>query len=216
MCACARARSARSEEAAEEEEEPSPRAAAALAERGPKLSPVPRENARSRAAPRAMSIASNIVVEWLHSLHLGEYAESFVDNGYDDLEICKQISEPDLDAIGVFKQSHRLRLLQSVKRLREEGAASVYFTLEESSACLCEASHEELSQDPVDKEPSVGPHSGGAKFLDEYEEGKAELVRIPRMQLRLLLQEKLRSDGIRLACQPYTTPVSARRIRLFS
>ena len=168
-----------------------------------------------------MSIASNIVVEWLRSLHLGEYAESFIDNGYDDLEICKQISEPDLDAIGVFKQSHRLRLLQSVKRLREEGAASVYFTLEESSACLCEA--EELS--PTDKEAATSslrltasqhdltpsphqPHQT-AKFLDEYEEGKAELVRIPKMQLRLLLQEKLRTDGIRLACQPYTTPVSA-------
>ncbi|XP_058791088.1 uncharacterized protein LOC131664201 [Phymastichus coffea] len=118
-----------------------------------------------------MTIASNIVVEWLHSLHLGEYAESFIDNGYDDLEICKQISEPDLDAIGVFKQSHRLRLLQSVKRLREEGAASVYFTLEEN----------------------------------EYEEGKAELVRIPKIQLRILLQEKLRNDGIDLSSQPYTT-----------
>lgn len=168
-----------------------------------------------------MTMASNIVVEWLRSLHLGQYSESFIDNGYDDLEICKQIGDPDLDAIGVFNQTHRARLLQSVKTLREEGAASVYFTLEESNDCLCDnvssKSSRTSSERPLsDKEaqrasPTASSSSGGqelTKFADEYEEGKAELVRIPRMQLRVLLQEKLRHDGIRLACQPYTTPVS--------
>ncbi|XP_076753472.1 uncharacterized protein LOC143424938 isoform X2 [Xylocopa sonorina] len=170
-----------------------------------------------------MTMASNIVVEWLRSLHLGQYSESFIDNGYDDLEICKQIGDPDLDAIGVFNQTHRARLLQSVKTLREEGAASVYFTLEESNDCLCDnvssKSSRTSSERPLsDKEaqrasPTASSSSGGqelTKFADEYEEGKAELVRIPRMQLRMLLQEKLRHDGIRLACQPYTTPEGER------
>ncbi|XP_076682369.1 uncharacterized protein LOC143376209 isoform X2 [Andrena cerasifolii] len=170
-----------------------------------------------------MTMASNIVVEWLRSLHLGQYSESFIDNGYDDLEICKQIGDPDLDAIGVFNQSHRARLLQSVKTLREEGAASVYFTLEESNDCLCDnvsskSSRTSSERPPSDKEaqrasPTASSSSGGqelTKFADEYEEGKAELVRIPRMQLRMLLQEKLRHDGIRLACQPYTTPEGER------
>lgn len=169
-----------------------------------------------------MTMASNIVVEWLRSLHLGQYSESFIDNGYDDLEICKQIGDPDLDAIGVFNQKHRARLLQSVKTLREEGAASVYFTLEETTndnSCdniSSKSSRTSSDRPPSDKEaqrasPTASSSSGGqelTKFADEYEEGKAELVRIPRMQLRLLLQEKLRHDGIRLACQPYTTPVS--------
>ncbi|XP_015127778.1 SAM and SH3 domain-containing protein 1 [Diachasma alloeum] len=166
-----------------------------------------------------MTIASNIVVEWLRSLHLGQYSESFIDNGYDDLEICKQIGDPDLDAIGVFNQNHRARLLQSVKTLREEGAASVYFTLEETNDCLCDnvsskSSRTSSERPPSDKEaqrasPTASSSSGGqelTKFADEYEEGKAELVRIPRMQLKILIQEKLRHDGIRLACQPYTTP----------
>ncbi|XP_076389053.1 uncharacterized protein LOC100883627 isoform X3 [Megachile rotundata] len=170
-----------------------------------------------------MTMASNIVVEWLRSLHLGQYSESFIDNGYDDLEICKQIGDPDLDAIGVFNQTHRARLLQSVKTLREEGAASVYFTLEESNDCLCDnissKSSRTSSERPLsDKEaqrasPTASSSSGGqelTKFADEYEEGKAELVRIPKMQLRMLLQEKLRHDGIRLACQPYTTPEGER------
>ncbi|XP_014485188.1 PREDICTED: uncharacterized protein LOC106749846 isoform X1 [Dinoponera quadriceps] len=171
-----------------------------------------------------MTMASNIVVEWLRSLHLGQYSESFIDNGYDDLEICKQIGDPDLDAIGVFNQTHRARLLQSVKTLREEGAASVYFTLEETNDCInCDnvsskSSRTSSERPPSDKEvqrasPTASSSSGGqelTKFADEYEEGKAELVRIPRMQLRMLLQEKLRHDGIRLACQPYTTPEGER------
>jgi hypothetical protein len=43
------------------------------------------------------------------------------------------------------------------------------------------------------------------KYLDEYEEEKAELVKKPRLQLKLLLKDKLSQDGIRLSCQPYST-----------
>lgn len=39
------------------------------------------------------AVNTNIVVEWLKSLHLAQYAESFLDNGYDDLEICKQVKQ---------------------------------------------------------------------------------------------------------------------------
>lgn len=171
-----------------------------------------------------MSSNGNIVVEWLRSLHLGQYAESFLDNGYDDLEICKQVGDPDLDAIGVFNPTHRNRLLQSVRTLREEGAASVYFTLEESAAiqeeCLCDSASARSSRtssgrvsekDGLGRSPAGSSSAGSAqelgRYLDEYEEGKAELVRIPRMQLKLLLKEKLAQDGIRLSCQPYSTSV---------
>ena len=182
-------------------------------------------------------MSSNIVVEWLRSLHLGQYSESFIDNGYDDLEICKQVGDPDLDAIGVFNPSHRNRLLQSVRTLREEGAASVYFTLEETAAiheeCQCDSSSARSSrtssghQGSSDKEQQqqeqaghrcqtgISPASSSAdsaqelgKYLDEYEEGKAELVKIPRVQLKVLLRDKLGQDGIRLSCQPYSTSVS--------
>lgn len=155
---------------------------------------------------------SNIVVEWLRSLHLGQYADSFLDNGYDDLEICKQVGDPDLDAIGVFNPSHRNRLLLSVRTLREEGAASVYFTLEESAAIQEECKYAAAKE--CSSSPSPGHSSGSSTqelqqvHYDEYEEGKAELVRIPKLQLKLLLKDKLLQDGIRLSSQPYTTPVS--------
>ncbi|XP_039749750.1 uncharacterized protein LOC120626328 isoform X4 [Pararge aegeria] len=148
----------------------------------------------------ATSTTGNIVIEWLRSLHLGQYSESFIDNGYDDLEICKQVAEPDLDAIGVLNPAHRQRLLHSVRILREEGAAAVYFTLEEAAAardsCRCEEETRK-EQATVAIEP--------AKYADEYEEGKAELVKIPRIQLKRLLRERLAQDGIRLSLQPYST-----------
>ncbi|XP_043863996.1 sterile alpha motif domain-containing protein 5 isoform X6 [Drosophila mojavensis] len=87
---------------------------------------------------------SNIVCEWLRALGLAQYAESFLDNGYDDLEICKQVGDPDLDAIGVDNPVHRHKLLKSVRSLREKGAASVYFMLNDpnslsgSMEILCE------------------------------------------------------------------------------
>ncbi len=73
---------------------------------------------------------SGIVLSWLKTLQLQRYTQAFVDNGYDDLEICKQIGHPDLDAIGVFDQVHRNRILRAVDRLRQEGGVAVYFTLE--------------------------------------------------------------------------------------
>ncbi|XP_050293131.1 uncharacterized protein LOC126733777 isoform X2 [Anthonomus grandis grandis] len=172
-------------------------------------------------------MATNIVTEWLKSLRLGQYSESFIDNGYDDLEICKQIGDPDLDAIGVFNPSHRGRLLQSVRTLREEGAASVYFSLEEAEKSVTLATEEaslsdqaflvSAQQNDADRHSTGSRTSGNEKinpsapmeevsrYLDEYEEGKAELVKIPRMQLKGLLKEKLGQDGVKLSLQPYST-----------
>lgn len=152
----------------------------------------------------ASSTTGNIVIEWLRSLHLSQYAESFIDNGYDDLEICKQVGEPDLDAIGVLNPAHRQRLLHSIRTLREEGAAAVYFTLEETATARdsCGRCEEEARKEQAIS--SIEP----AKYADEYEEGKAELVKIPRNQLMRLLRERLAQDGIRLSLQPYSTTVS--------
>ncbi|XP_070190679.1 SAM and SH3 domain-containing protein 1-like isoform X2 [Littorina saxatilis] len=75
---------------------------------------------------------TNIVEDWLRSLNLVHYTQDFIDNGYDDLEVCKQIGEDDLDAIDVKKPSHRDKLMRAVQVLREEGGTAVYFTLEET------------------------------------------------------------------------------------
>ncbi|KAG8194641.1 hypothetical protein JTE90_003114 [Oedothorax gibbosus] len=73
----------------------------------------------------------NIVREWLRSLDLENYYEAFVDNGYDDLEMCKQIGDPDLDAIGVRSAKDRQTVKGAVRTLLEKGGTSVYISLEE-------------------------------------------------------------------------------------
>ncbi len=76
-----------------------------------------------------MAGQNNIVREWLRTLDLTDYVQSFLDNGYDELETCKQIGRDDLDAIGVRDPHHRLELLRAVSRLKQEGGTAVYFTL---------------------------------------------------------------------------------------
>ncbi|GIY79841.1 sterile alpha motif domain-containing protein 5 [Caerostris extrusa] len=261
-------------------------------------------------------------------MHLQQYADSFLDNGYDDLEICKQIGEPDLDAIGVEDAVHREVIRRAVRRLVQEGGTAVYFTLEEHQpsvplfnsssddyencgfavasspvplrpafirhqsvpsnargnsrhhhgnhiapdsasldsltgcmprmcslddgpyawtydddaspavqrttlrylredekvihACEPAASLPRRLEGPRTKcsgrraqgsdseEEGLSPRLVGRRYVDEYEEGKAELGRYPKMQLKNLVKEKLIRDGIRLSAQPYTHSDSMR------
>lgn len=46
----------------------------------------------------------NIVEDWLKFINLEIYIEVFIDNGYDELEVCKQIGKFDLDVIGVIDE----------------------------------------------------------------------------------------------------------------
>lgn len=128
--------------------------------------------------------ASNIVCEWLRALGLSQYAESFLDNGYDDLEICKQVGDPDLDAIGVVNPQHRHKLLKSIRQLREKGAASVYFMLSGDINALADSS----------------------EFLSGHDS--------PQLNgLDALLIEQLNADGIRLTAHPYSTPVRTHHLQ---
>jgi len=83
----------------------------------------------------------NVVETWLQTLGFHQYTQAFVDNGYDDLEVCRQIGDPDLDAIGVTAADDREGLLTAVRQLQESvtggtdaavtsGVTPVYFTLE--------------------------------------------------------------------------------------
>ncbi|XP_076372740.1 uncharacterized protein LOC143257621 isoform X2 [Tachypleus tridentatus] len=192
----------------------------------------------------------NIVEEWLRSFHLNQYAESFLDNGYDDLEICKQIGEADLDGIGVTDGTHRQQILRAVRKLLEQGGAAVYFTLEEqrnsvfghpveagscpdgSSPYLSTTSPNTIdkariaaSKGTTDVTKRNGSYGYGccggmalmsaqvpscSRFADEYEEGKAEFVKLPKMQLKMMIRDKLIRDGIRLSAQPYSNMDGSR------
>ncbi|XP_005111179.2 uncharacterized protein LOC101859605, partial [Aplysia californica] len=187
----------------------------------------------------ASSSSSNSIVEdWLRSVNLVQYTQSFMDNGYDDLEVCKQIGEDDLDAIGVSKEEHRERLLRAVKVLKEEGGTAVYFTLEECDTCQS-GDETEVGEGNNDDETcssssavaalalaeasggggavvggssgagvaglGLGMHPAGSGYrVDAYDMGKTTLLSYPKVQLKLILRDRLVENGIDLASPPYT------------
>lgn len=194
---------------------------------------------------RVLVMENSIVEDWLRSLQLSQYSQSFIDNGYDDLEICKKIDEPDLDAIGVLNPVHRDRILGAVKILLEQGGTAVYFTLEESAkspTTNINDNDEESLHSPVssagttasvsstetrrtsDNSPaghvaesrphtdgvSCGSCSSGSGYGHtlHQEQQSANLVKIPKLQLKMLVRDRLVSEGIKLCSSPYTNPVS--------
>ena len=160
------------------------------------------------------------VENWLRTLFLGQYSESFLDNGYDELEICKQIGEQDLDAVGVFNPTHRFKILEAVRKLREEGATAVYFTVEEvlkSGECKC--GMEKTMRIPPSQASKYIPQKA-CHFCTSNSENMStcssppepktplpELKKLPSQKLRQMLQNKLVIDGIKLYNSPYSTKV---------
>nr|XP_046228487.1 SAM and SH3 domain-containing protein 1a isoform X3 [Scatophagus argus] len=159
-----------------------------------------------------------IVYEWLKTLQLAQYVESFVDNGYDDLEVCKQIGDPDLDAIGVYIPHHRQRIHDAVRRLKEEAqetASGLYFTLEPvPPAAEIYTSHmvdqyesklrgsRSWTEPNSDRIGRNGGYMGAQRNLTLG--NRRELVIYPKLKLKIMIRDKLIRDGINLAKPPYS------------
>ncbi|KAA0708527.1 Sterile alpha motif domain-containing protein 5 [Triplophysa tibetana] len=172
-----------------------------------------------------MTSRPNIVYEWLKTLQLCQYVEAFVDNGYDDLEVCKQIGDPDLDAIGVFIPHHRRRIHDAVKRLKDddkETATGLYFTLEPvpavspmytsrmaeqyDSRMRGSRSWTEQSSDRTGR--NVG-YMGAPRNLTMGH--RKELEVYPKLKLKIMIRDKLIRDGINLARPPYSNKEPGRQ-----
>lgn len=115
-----------------------------------------------------------IVENWLRTLDLVYYTQAFVDNGYDDLEICKQIGEDDLNAIGVVDEADRELVLRAVQTLKEHGGTAVYFTLEETPRTyedytLVGGDIVPTHEDKGDEEGEVPGHAGSSECADDHE-----------------------------------------------
>lgn len=162
-----------------------------------------------------MSQGPNLVLEWLSTLHLSQYVESFIDNGYDDLEVCKQIGEPDLDAIGVHIEYHRHRLLAAVLKLRDgdkRKSCGYYFTLEPLGSSTCnqnsgpnrenDSRTTRLSsrRNGLHQASCPGNHNPWVTDCNDF-------VTYPKLKLKVLIRDKLAKDGINLGEAPYTFQV---------
>ena len=98
-----------------------------------------------------------MVGTWLHTLGFHQYTEAFIDNGYDDLEVCRQIGDADLDAIGVTTAEDRTDLLRAVSGLQKcrcvnehevtSSVCPVYFTLENPGDTTTEDPGDSIAED---------------------------------------------------------------------
>lgn len=77
---------------------------------------------------RSQSTSFQQVEDWLRGLGLLLYAQSFYDNGYEDIDTCKEINYEDLDVIGVKSERDREDIIAAVQKLKQ----NVYFVLEET------------------------------------------------------------------------------------
>ncbi|KAJ0026839.1 hypothetical protein NQD34_017839 [Periophthalmus magnuspinnatus] len=163
-----------------------------------------------------------IVFEWLKTLQLAQYVESFVDNGYDDLEVCKQIGDPDLDAIGVYIPHHRQRIHEAVRRLKDEAketASGLYFTLEPmpltSTPADVYTSHmvsqyeSKLRSSKSWTEPlnERAPRNGGYTMGAQRNltlGNRRDVTVYPKLKLKIMIRDKLIRDGVNLARPPYS------------
>jgi len=64
------------------------------------------------------------VEEWLEKAGMGRYAQSFLDNGYDTPDLCANLKDEDLDAVGVVSKQHRSKIFAQAKILLEVEAAT--------------------------------------------------------------------------------------------
>uniref|UniRef100_A0A674A9E1 Sterile alpha motif domain-containing protein 5 n=1 Tax=Salmo trutta TaxID=8032 RepID=A0A674A9E1_SALTR len=160
----------------------------------------------------------SIVFEWLKTLQLSQYVECFVDNGYDDLEVCKQIGDPDLDAIGVYIPHHRRRINNAVQRLKDEDeeAAGLYFTLEPMpttppNSHLLEHYESKLWGSKSWTEPDSDWVGRNGAYLCARRNlmlgNRRELVIYPKLKLKIMIRDKVIRDGINLAGPPYSNKV---------
>ncbi|CAN0225912.1 unnamed protein product [Lampetra fluviatilis] len=151
-------------------------------------------------------MGTNIVSEWLRALRLSQYTEAFLDNGYDDLEVCKQIGDEDLDAIGVSSARHRRSIRAAVARLRQQGGTAVYFTLEPLAQPqpLIISSSSTSSSISSGISNSNSSSSSGNSCSGTATERAASLATFPRLKLKVMVRDKLLRDGISLRKSPYS------------
>ena len=119
-------------------------------------------------------MSDSVVQKWLRFLKVEEYSESFIDNGYDDLETVKLIKREDLVAIGVMRKDHQDYLLASVKLLKERGAAWVYLL-------YCETTYDtedkfESHNDYCSSDKYFGGSSGPESFKSSIYQQSDETV----------------------------------------
>jgi len=68
--------------------------------------------------PTHRFLVNHPVTRFLTSMDLDEYVTSFLEKGFDDMDILEELTEADLDVIGVVPLEHRRRIMNAVSASR--------------------------------------------------------------------------------------------------
>ena len=60
------------------------------------------------------------VTDWLTHIQLQQYAQAFIDNGYETVELCSNLTGTDLTAIGVTNRQHRSTFHTASRQLLDD------------------------------------------------------------------------------------------------
>eukprot|EP01116_Phalansterium_solitarium_P006452 TRINITY_DN18752_c0_g1_i1.p1 TRINITY_DN18752_c0_g1~~TRINITY_DN18752_c0_g1_i1.p1 ORF type:complete len:335 (+),score=0.73 TRINITY_DN18752_c0_g1_i1:472-1476(+) len=102
------------------------------------------------------------VEEWLRSNNLSEYAQLFLDQGYDDLIVIPTLKETDLEAIGV-KPGHRRKILLLAQQLPSVESGVKKLTLSVSTSGSSEGTRLPEIKSPRGGTPSHPMVASGSK-----------------------------------------------------
>jgi hypothetical protein len=132
-------------------------------------------------------MSDSVVQKWLRFFDVEELSESFIDNGYDDLETVQLIKREYPEAIGVMRQDHQDYLFSSVKVLRERGAALVYLLYCETTNDTEDKSESDNDYCSSDKyfSGSSGPESFKSSIYQQSDETVSEESNSEERKLRL-------------------------------
>lgn len=76
------------------------------------------------------------VDEWLKKIGLEKYSESFLDNGYETVELCANLCGKDLDAIGINNKQDRGSLVIHARKLLESDLSSLPDNFKQTATTL--------------------------------------------------------------------------------
>lgn len=71
-----------------------------------------------KAKPKARPVDA-AVAAWLEGLKLSEYAPAFANNGYDDLAVIAELTNEELETMGIELPGHRKKILIAARKLSE-------------------------------------------------------------------------------------------------
>jgi len=120
------------------------------------------------------------VQKWLNELTLSEYYSSFVENGFDDMTVVKEMNEKDLTDMGISKPGHRKKIVMSIEKMKS-GSSSIPPTsntspIQKINTNVPHIRHHSYTFNTDTKSPVLIVSNGGKTVGRNHGEGKSPLI----------------------------------------